>query len=219
MLPKPDTCSTCPLHTKGKGFVPDQLAKHADYRIYGEAPGSTEITDGKPFQGKAGFVLKNWIMRQVPQVQIAAEKGRVSYANILRCLPPEIKGRPYPTGAERAGAEACCTQYQTTGDEPVVILCGDVPQRYFFGPELDAEDATDHQLQHDVKGVMGRIGRVYERDSKRWVFAPHPAYVLRQPAMVEHAQRAFQIATNSETIREPRILKWEHALAELGAGQ
>src|ERR1700693_2683344 len=98
MLNKPATCSACPLRDKGKGFVPDQIAKHADYLVYGEAPGSTEIQDGKPFQGKAGFVLKQWIMRQVPPVQLASEKGRVSYANVLRCLPPETRGRAYPTG-------------------------------------------------------------------------------------------------------------------------
>lgn len=215
MLRKPDGCAGCPLEHKGRGFVPDQIATHADYLVYGEAPGTTEIQDGKPFQGKAGFVLKHWIMRQVPTIQMASEKGRVSYANVLRCLPPEVKGRPYPTGGERMAAEACCTKYLTLGDVPTVILCGDVPQRYFFGPELDAEDATDRQLQHDVKGVMGRVGRVYERDNRRWVFAPHPAYILRQPALVEHGQRAFQIATGLERVLEPQILKWEHAMMEL----
>lgn len=544
MITKPSGCSSCPLVSKGRGFVPDQIAKHADYLVYGEAPGSTEVEKGVPFQGKAGFVLKNWIMRQVPAVQIASEKGRVSYANVLRCvgyrtrvwmadgswrqiqsiksgefvkcvsdgqitiqpvlavtrapnrhewyqvdvdgahrrnqhgnrgvfvtpdhtwitpnglvrtdnlrigdpvylpqagsddffrgcllgdghmradgifvvahtnqdwtnakaehlgvvptyarktggystlsdvwtiyctipktyrdlhytdsgsrrwsppanaaqaavwfgddgsfcqngrtiwnlniavhrylpqwesaisswakrfgshringslyfnkdasqrfaewiapwlhpsmayklplslryqyngwlsktsplvgticsvgpvkpkpeiakhaemclvvakahnfftrcglvsncLPPEIHGRAYPKGEERVQAEACCKQYMNLGDAPVVILCGDSPQRFFFGPELEAEDVTDRQLQHEVKGVMGRVGRVYERDGKRWIFAPHPAYILRQPAMVEHGQRAFQIASGTERVLEPQVLKWEHAMQEL----
>ena len=215
MLAKPETCRSCPIYERGRGFVPDQIVPHADYLIFGEAPGSVEITEHEPFKGKAGFVLKNWIMRQVPLVQMAAEKRRVSYANVLRCLPPEVQGRPYPRGDERVQAEACCTQYMNLGDAPVVILCGEVPQRYFFGPDLDAEDATDRQMRHDVKGVTGRVGRIYERDGKRWVFCLHPAYVLRQPSMVEHAQRAFQIATGAERILEPQILKWEHAMMDL----
>lgn len=215
LLKKPDGCAACPLLEKGKGFVPDQLEKNHEFVFYGEAPGKQEIDAGKPFVGKAGFVLKNWLLKSVPALQLAEEKHKISYMNVLRCLPPEVQGRPYPRGEEKFQAEACCKQYMNLGTPRTVILCGESPQRFFFGPELEAEDIEDRQLGREVKGVMGRVGRVYEKDGKRWVFAPHPAYILRQPALVEHGQQALQIATGQEQIVDPTYLRWEDAMREL----
>lgn len=215
MLVKPEGCVGCVLYDKGKGFVPDQTVKQPDYVIYGEAPGSTEVTEAKPFVGKAGFVLKQWLMRAVPLIQLAQEKGKISYCNVLRCLPPEVQGRPYPRGEEKVLAEKHCSQYMNLNNAKTVILCGESPQRFFFGEELAAEDTVDKQLRHDLKGVMGRIGRIYEKDGKKWVFAPHPAYILRQPALVQHGQMALHIATNVDSVVEPEYLSWETAIKEL----
>jgi uracil-DNA glycosylase family 4 len=183
------------------------------FTIYGEAPGKVEITEGKPFQGKAGFVLKNWGMRVVPLLQLAAEKNQVSYRNILKCLPPEVQGRPYPKGEERQLAETHCAQYrQDDNDADVVILCGEIPQRYFFKDELAVEDAEDRDLGREVKGVGGRIGRVIEKEGRRYVFSPHPAWVLRQPSLVKHLQEALRIAVGTETVVEPELVPWNQAV-------
>ena len=216
MLNKPEECKGCPLEHKGKGFVPDDIKPNAKFIVFGEAPGSTEVTQGKPFQGKAGFVLKQWIMKAIPQLQIAEEKHKISYCNVLKCLPPEVQGRPYPKGEEKELAEAHCKQYMQL-DEKVetIILCGESPQRFFFDEELSNEDAEDRSLGHDLKGVMGRIGRVYNRDNKRWVFAPHPAYILRQPALVQHGQESFRIGAGVDKPLEPEYVQWEEAVKEL----
>ena len=212
---KPSSCSACPLYTKGKGFVPDEVVAHPDYVIIAEAPGSTEVAQGKPLVGKAGFVLRSWILAAVPQIQVAYEQKKVSLCNVLKCQPPMDKqGRPYPKGQERIDAEAHCRQYLNIGNPKVVILCGEIPQRYFFGPELEAEDAVDRALGHELKGVTGRIGRVYERDGKRFVFCLHPAYVLRQPAMVSHAQAAFRIAAGTDKTLDVKYVSWESAMAQ-----
>jgi uracil-DNA glycosylase len=215
MLQKPSSCEGCVLHTTGKGFCPDEIVENEEYCIFGEAPGSTEIQVGRPFQGKAGFVLHNWLIRAVPQLQLAYEKKRISFRNILKCLPPDNKGRPYPSGKEKEAAEAHCKQYQSGIKAPVVILCGEVPQRYFFEPELDAEDAAARRLGRDAPGVMGRVGREIEKDGKRWVFAPHPAYILRQPALVQHGQNSLKIAANTERKIEPDYIRWDVAIQEL----
>lgn len=214
-MPLP-SCEGCPLAQTGKGFCPDQLVSKPEYTIYGEAPGTTEIQKGRPFEGKAGFVLKNWLMHAVPTLKIAAERGRVSFRNILHCLPPVKAGRPYPTGKDRDAAEAHCAQFRSPElDAPVVILCGEVPQRYFFGEELDAEDAVSKSLGHDLKGVTGRIGRVYQKNDRTYVFAPHPAYILRQPSLMTHGQRALEIAVGSSQELEPTYMGWEIAMEEL----
>lgn len=216
MIAKPAGCALCPLRDKGKGFVPDEIAPNgAEYAVVGEAPGGTEVTDGKPFRGRAGFVLKNWLIRAVPMLQLALERGKVSFHNTLRCLPPEIQGRAYPKGQEKLDAEACCSQYLDLGPAKTVILCGESPQRRFFRAELDAEDTDDKKLGHEVKGVMGRVGRVYERDGQRFVFAPHPAFILRQPALVAHGQEALKIAVGAEPLVDVQYMHWGQAMREL----
>ena len=218
MLQKPEGCSLCSLFNKGIGFVPDKVAKHPKYLYIGEAPGKNEVAAAEPFIGKAGFVLKQWVIKAVPHMQLAWEKGEITLANTLRCLPPEIKGRAYPKGEEKLQAEACCRQYDNFADTVhTVILFGESPQRCFFKEELEAEDVSDRYLGRDVKGVMGRVGREYVKDGKRYVFAPHPAFVLRQPSIVEHAQAALRIAANIEQIVEPEVMKWEDTIELLRA--
>ena len=216
LLSKPSGCNECPLKDKGLGFCPDKMPKAPKYLVFGEAPGKNEIAKGEPFVGKAGFVLDNWLIRAIPTLQLAKEKGEIGYANTLRCLPPEIQGRAYPKGDERIVAEDICRRYDVIPESVhTVILFGDSPQRLWFRDELDAEDASDRRLGRDVKGVMGRVGREYERDGRRWVFAPHPAFILKMPALVQHGQMALGIAANTEKAIEPDYLKWEEALNEL----
>lgn len=216
MLKKPEGCNGCPLQNKGVGFCPDKQVPRPKYMVIGEAPGKNEVDKGEPFIGKAGFVLDNWLIRAISTLQLAKEKKEISYMNTLRCLPPEVQGRPYPKGEEKYLAEAHCRQYDSIPETVhTVILFGESPQRVWFRDELDAEDASDRRIGREVKGVMGRIGREYEKDGKRWVFAPHPAYILRQPALVQHGQMALQIASNTEQVLEPDYVKWEEAVGEL----
>jgi DNA polymerase len=217
MIKKPQTCEGCSLLTKGKGFCKDKPAKRqAKYLFIGEAPGKDEVQVGEPFVGKSGFVLKNWLVRTVSNLQLAEEKGEIMYANTLRCLPPEYQGRPYPKGEEKAVAEAHCRQYDQFPDTiHTVVLFGDSPQRVWFGKELADEDAAQRRLGRDAPGVMGRIGREYEKDGKRYVFAPHPAYILRQPALVQHGQNSLKIAANTEKLLEPEYVRWDAAVQTL----
>ena len=216
MMPKPSGCTGCPLAHIGQGFCPDKIPAKSVYMLIGEAPGKNEITKAEPFVGRAGFVLDFWLIKTVPILQLAKERGQMGYMNTLRCLPPEVQGRAYPRGADKLAAEAHCRQYDRIPDSvEVMILLGESPQRAWFGPELDAEDASDRRLGHDLKGVMGRVGREYTKDGKRWVFAPHPAYVLRQPALVGSGQAALQIATGSDKIVEADYIEWGAAIEVL----
>ena len=217
MIQRPPTCEGCPLHTKSvPGFCPDKLGKTPKILMIGEAPGKHEIVKGEPFVGKSGFALHQWLIRAVPQLQLAVERGEVTFANTLRCLPPEIQGRPYPKGQEKLDAEAHCRQYDsdTTGCA-VVVLFGESPQRAWFRDELEAEDAVDRKLGHDAKGVAGRMGRVYHKDGKRWIFAPHPAWILRQPSLVEHGQACLKISAGTDTEVQVDYTGWDQAMGLL----
>ena len=217
MMQRPNSCIGCPLHeTSVPGFCPDNIPAGAKYLLIAEAPGTNEIAQAEPMVGKAGFVLKEWLLKSVSELRLASERGEVGLANVLRCLPKEVAGRPYPTGETKRLAEQHCRQYDHIPESVhTVVLQGEHSQRLFFGPEMEAEDASDRQLGHEVKGVLGRVGKVMERDGKRWVFTIHPAFVLRQPSMVEHAQQALNIAVNAAVVVEPNYMPWDQAVGEL----
>ena len=217
LTPRPSSCDGCPLNTTAvSGFCPDKIPAKAKYLMWAEAPGKQEIQQSEPMVGKAGFVLKQWLMKAVPTLQLAMERGEVGFANTLRCLPPETKGRAYPTGETRRLAEAQCRQYDMIPESVhTIVLLGENAQRLFFREELETEDASDRRLGHDLKGVMGRIGREYVRDGKRWVFAPHPAYILRQPALVEHGQAALKISCNESVEVRVEYVEWNDAIQTL----
>ena len=212
---KPKTCENCPLFETGKGFVKDEVVPSPEYVVVGDAPSKAEMEQSKLLVGSAGFVTKSWIMRAVPTIQIAYEKHKVSFCNILKCQPPEVHGRSYPTGDTRELAETHCRQYLNIGSPKVVILCGEAPQRSYFREELEREDAIDRASGRDVKGVMGRVGRVYEKEGVRYVFAPSPSVILKQPALVGFGQEAFKIAAGVEKVVEPDMRFWREAMAEL----
>jgi len=221
ILDKPAGCEGCPLKDKGQGWCPDKIAPRAIYAFIGEAPGKNEIVHtaerpAQPFVGKAGFALHQWLVRAVPQLQMAMERGAVTLANTLRCLPPEVQGRPYPKGQEKLDAERHCRQYDTLPETvKTVVLFGESPQRVWFKEELEAEDLTDRKLGRDAKGVSGRMGRVYQKAGKTWVFAPHPAWILRQPSLVEHGQACLKIAAGTDTTVAVAYVGWEQAMGEM----
>src|SRR3990167_6850022 len=217
MISRPATCDGCPLHiTSIPGFCTDKIPVKVKFLIIAEAPGTSELERAEPMVGKAGFVLKEWGLKAVSALQIAVERGELGLSNVLRCLPKETNGRPYPVGEEKRLAEAHCRQYDKFPDTiHTVILAGEHSQRLYFREELEREDATDRALGRDHKGVMGRIGRVYEKDGKRWVFAPHPAFILRQPALVNHLQEALKIAVGQEPIIDPTVVDWNEAVNQI----
>lgn len=217
--PRPDGCIGCPLNeTSVPGFCPDKIPPKAKYVFLAEAPGKNEIGLSEPMVGKAGFVLKNWLIRAVDSMRLAWDKKEIGLANVLRCLPPEVQGSPYPRGKDKEAAEAQCRQYDSWPETVhTFVLFGAHSQRLLFGKELSAEDASDKELRPNAKpkGVMGRIGREYMRDGIRYVFAPHPALILRKPSLVLHGQMALQVASNTEKVVDPLYTEWKEALKEL----
>lgn len=191
-------CAGCPLAQSGNGFVPDAIHPGALFEIRGDRPWRQELATGHPFSGQAGFVLKSWGIAAVPPLKLALDRNQVDLSNTLRCLPPNLERDAYPRKtALRIAAETHCRRFATSA-APIVILAGEHAQRAEFGPELEAEDTVDRSLGHDIKGVVGRIGRIYERAGRRFVFAPHPSAVLRSPYLVAHLQAALRIAADPQ---------------------
>lgn len=135
MVAKPKGCQGCPLAQTGHGYVLPTIPDWSkiDLIVVGEAPGSDEVDDGRPFVGRAGKQM-HMILRHV-----SIDPKRVYYDNVLRCLPPINKsGEYYPVGKDRAAAEQHCKQYDQLALAPKsipMLLAGGKALRKYMGYE------------------------------------------------------------------------------------
>lgn len=204
MLPKPPECSNCPLFQTSTGFGYDRLGdkpvladtdlSHVKLVVWLEALGNTEVAQGLAIVGDSRFVIEQWGFRAVPELQVMNERGEILYGNTLRCKPRKNGDRAYPIGEERMAAEQVCRQYDRLPNPTVpVLLCGEIAQRLFFRQELLEEDNADKKQGREIKGMQGRLGRVWQKEGRYFIFGPHPAYIMRQPQFIEHLHQVLRI--------------------------
>jgi uracil-DNA glycosylase len=76
-------CGECYLRTRRDGLpVPPELNERAFAIAVGEAPGATEVTEGRPFVGQSGVEL------QLSLATLGVRRSDLSYSNALLCKPP-----------------------------------------------------------------------------------------------------------------------------------
>ena len=95
MEPKPSSCAGCPLETNGRGFAHPEGPIEADICLVGEALGSQEAREGKPFVGQAGAIL-NRVLGMMDH-----DRARYRIGNIISCQPPNdwLVNSPWEHGA------------------------------------------------------------------------------------------------------------------------
>jgi len=160
MLPKPDSCSGCPLWEKGTGYAPASGPVDSKLVIFGEALGRAEALEGKPFVGPAGHLLD----RSLRELGIKREDVRVD--NCIRCQPPKdwLVGAPW----ERSAIYHCTRNWKGTLGEghSVVLLLGATAARVIGGVEPKEYSADYWHGTHTMEG------------DRAFVYTYHPAYLL-----------------------------------------
>ena len=192
---QPVTCKGCPLYGVGKGFVlePAPVWSSIKMAIIGEAPGTNEVLQGKPFVGKAGW----WLLRNILNPAGLSRK-EVYLDNTLRCLPPKNKqGEAYPVGTDKLQAEMHCRQY----DRPIPAS---VPVMLVGGKALGQKLG--------LRGISDWHGHVTLLDSGGLVSCTfHPSAVMRQPNLLPVAIREhYNLLTahaNPSILKHPFVWK------------
>lgn len=126
--------------------------KDVDVLFIGEAPGKEEDLQGKPFVGRAGKLLDDWIF----------ELDLLSYAiiNIVKCRPPNNR-KP------NLNEIRSCMPYL-------------IKQIQQFNPKIIvALGATPCSVLINRKEVVANIGKIFKTIYGDVIVFPHPAYVLR----------------------------------------
>ncbi len=151
------SCSQCPLGGRRTKAVPGEGPDRAEILLVGEAPGKDEDREGRPFVGRAGFVLDRCLQ------EAGIERSEIFITSVIKCRPPENR-RP-----KKEEVEACMPYLEAQiglVQPKVVILMGNTATRAVL----------------DLEGVASLRGRVY-RDLFLVTF--HPAAVLRNGNLKE----------------------------------
>lgn len=191
---QPDTCKGCPLYGVGKGFVlePAPVWSNTKMAIIGEAPGTNEVLQGKPFVGKAGW----WLLRNILNPAGLSRK-EVYLDNTLRCLPPKNKqGEAYPVGTDKLQAEMHCRQYDATIPASVPIM--------LVGGKALAQTLG-------LRGISDWHGHVTLQAGQLVSCTFHPSAVMRQPNLLPVAIREhYNLLTahaNPCILKHPPVVK------------
>jgi uracil-DNA glycosylase family 4 len=153
----------CTLKATAKSLVFGDGNPEAPLMLVGEAPGTDEDREGRPFVGVSGQLLDRML------AAIGRDRTGAYITNILPWRPP---GNRKPTPAE-------------------ILLCQPFVERHIelIGPKLliFVGGTAASALLDRTEGITRLRGRWLEWRTIPVMAIYHPAYLLRQPALKKHA--------------------------------
>lgn len=162
-------CKMCELHKERKKAVPGDGSPTARVVFVGEAPGYEEDKKGKPFVGKSG----NLLMSKIKEI-LGLDRSEVFITNIVRCRPPQNR-TPEKNEIEK------CTPYlleELNIIDPQLVVALGAP-------------AAKVLLMRDEK-ITELRGNFYKRSDYTVFVTFHPAYVLRNPGVMDIFNEDFK---------------------------
>ena len=170
---KCQSCKACALGATRTNLVfSDGNAESARIVLIGEAPGESEDLEGRPFVGRAGQLLNEFLA----EAGISRDED-LYIINTVKCRPPENR---VPTDLEKA----CCSKFLKAQIDIIkpqaIILCGATALKSFV--ELDKKTTISkvrgQWMNVTVDGVDYRAMTIF-----------HPSYLLRNHSMEEGSPR------------------------------
>ena len=153
-------CKKCNLHETRKNTVFGEGDPDSDIMIIGEAPGREEDEAGRPFIGRAGKLLNEFLK------SIGLNRDLVFITNTIKCRPPENRD---PEIVEINACSDYLDQQINIIKPKVLVLLGKI--------------AANRLLCEDIPMSELRLKKFFidKYDIPIIVFY-HPAYILRSPS-------------------------------------
>lgn len=154
--PLDEFCRDCGLWKKCKtARMAGEGSNHPKFLFVGEAPGESEDSEGKPFVGRAGLLLREEIQK------VGIDLDRCRFTNTIRCRPPnnDITYRPEAIDYCRGHL---LREIHATNPE-IIVLLGNTA----IGSVLNR------------KGILSLHGRILHQGKRHYLACLHPSYVLR----------------------------------------
>jgi len=132
-------------------FVPGDGPLDAEVAVVGEAPGATEVEQGKPFVGRAGSLLDDAMQT------VGIDREEVYVTNVVKTRPPENRT---PHRDEIEAWQPVLAAELDRVDPAVVVLLG---------------NTATQALLDTGEGITALRGRRIDRDGRVIVPTFHPA--------------------------------------------
>lgn len=145
--------SECAAVYPGSNLVIGRGSKNPRIVFVGEAPGAEEDRLQKPFVGRSGKLLDEWI------AWLGLDEDDYYICNVMKTRPPENRD---PTKEEIALCSPLLKQQLDLLGPDVIIAVGRFAMNYFF-PKY--------------KSILKESGRIV---NGKFFIVPHPSYFLRR---------------------------------------
>ncbi len=153
-------CTNCSLCGKRNNIVFSDGCECAPVMFIGEAPGQNEDNTGIPFVGRAGQLLRKFML------EVGFGENDFYIANTLKCRPPENRK---PTKEEK---KACAyfleKQIELVNPKIIVLVGSTALESFIFDKKLTITKAR---------------GQIFEIDNRKFIPIFHPSYLLRYHSM------------------------------------
>ncbi len=165
-------CKSCTLaKTRHNIVFADGNPQTAEIVLIGEAPGELEDIEGKPFVGKAGQLLNDFLN----EAGISREYD-LYIVNTVKCRPPENR---IPTDEEKSACEKFLHAQIDIMNPKAIIFCGATALKSF---------CSDSKVQiSKIRGKWFNV-TINGKDYKAMAIF-HPSYLLRNHSMQEGSPR------------------------------
>lgn len=170
---KCESCKGCALGATRNNIVfGDGNASTAKIVLIGEAPGEMEDELGRPFVGRAGQLLNDFLA----EAGISREED-VYIINTVKCRPPENR---VPTDEEKSACRKFLEAQIDIINPRAIVLCGATALKSFVN--LDKK-----QTISKVRGQWMNIN--VDGKDYRAITIFHPSYLLRNHSMEDGSPR------------------------------
>jgi uracil-DNA glycosylase len=147
--------------------------------LVGQAPGQTEATSRRPFNGRAGRTLFRWLERAGLTEDLAREQ--IYIAAVTRCYPgphPSGRGDRVPSPRERERCRDWLVEELRIIRPMLLLPVGKLAIEQFFPPApLDALVGRIHDIEHEG-GRSRALPLPHPSGASSWIHAPANARLL-----------------------------------------
>jgi DNA polymerase len=172
------SCNKCPLHKSRKNAVPGEGNWKSKIMFIGEAPGFNEDEQGRPFVGRAGKLLEEFLS------SIGKKREEVFITNVVKCRPPNNR-QP-----EEEEIKICTSLYldkQIELIKPKLIVClGNVSANYIF-----KKFGLKFESMNKQHGKIFSVSNLFLQT--KIIATYHPAAILRNQNLMPVAKADWEI--------------------------
>lgn len=170
-----ENCKLCELsETRNNIVFSDGNPDTAKAVLIGEAPGANEDLEGKPFVGRAGKLLNEFLN----EANIDREKD-LYIINTVKCRPPQNR---VPTDYEKKSCENFLFEQIDIINPKILIFCGATALKSFYKSKITISKIRGQWLDIEINFKKYKAMAIF-----------HPSYLLRNHSRDINSPRYFML--------------------------